>query len=61
MGYARRSCGEFSLGPGFESPRLHFQDVSGNLTAPQKWGAVLFSLGEVLSYGLDWTHIRSAS
>lgn len=29
MSYARRSCGESSLGPGFESPRLHCTTKNG--------------------------------
>jgi len=41
MGYARRRCGESSLGPGFESPRLHFRLLTVVKRHPEM-DAVLF-------------------
>lgn len=44
MGYARSARGRSSFGPGFDSPRLHIEPVSCDLTAPHKGAVSRFSL-----------------
>src|SRR5687768_3678363 len=44
MEYARRRCGRSCLGPGFESPRLHFSEVHQSLAESNR--APLFSFSE---------------
>ena len=60
VGYARRRCGESSLGPGFESPRLHYLDVSHKLTAPQMMGCRVVFRRRSRSYSLDSARLGAA-
>lgn len=46
MEHARRRCGRSCLGPGFESPRLHFLALSYELTASNRAPFFVFREGK---------------
>lgn len=60
MEHARRSCGGSLLGPGFESPRLHFEKFNRVEGSPEMGSLFSFSEREIRQVELLVNHENEA-